>query len=543
MNVHSSAKLIVGTITTLLMGAVMSNAAAAQGAYERPTTVIVPVSLPSLVATALREICQDNCAGTRWADRTFAEGISVAVEGDTALMSAGNASELLERLHRAGIPRQYLLKQFQADGDFDWKLTGLQARSAYAQTVAEARVRVNEMSGAAVEDFRTIPGSYIVAVHAPNIERKSGKDLLGNATIEMSTTLHASVFKIGYKTQSDIPAALSEYFCSSCSDKEQRRAKFSQYTVPFDHVSSFTVNASASVPERDGDAKAVAALGESALDELMAEMAAEISEFSVQEKVIAVNPVAVRIGKKEGLRKGARFFHYTLEEDANGSQVQKRRAVLVAKSIADNRVNAMDRSAAVGVTVAAVDSSTFRQVYPGKVGRGDVVKETPSAISFHAGGGAFNGEPMLYGEVRSEELAGQIGLPPSIRFLLSAKLFRYGAPSEYANLIGDLRYTFIGIGAGYELHPLNGRIRLMPVVVYNALNNIAPLASTNSDESFEADPSIEFGVDFGIRLHPTVELTGTLRQAGYNDYFSTDLVSTATMFGIGLRLQRGRWGF
>jgi hypothetical protein len=503
----------------------------AQGAYQRPTTLIVPVALPNQVASALGDVCKNSFAGSRWADRTFAEGIAKAIDGDTALMTAKSAGALLERLNQAGIPREYILKQFLAENDFDWKLTRLQERSLYAVTVAEAKTRVNQMSGAAPEDFRTVPASYIVAVHSPAVDQKAGKDMLGNATIAVSAKLHASVFKIGYRTQGDIPAALSDFFCSQCPDKAERRSKFSQYTVPFEHVSSFTVNASASVAEGDGNAKAIAALGESVLDELMTEMASEIAEFAVQEKVIAVDPVALRIGKKEGLRKGARFFHYTVEQESDGNQVQKRRAVLVAKTIADNRTNAIDASGAVGANVAAVDSSTFRQVYPGKVERGDVVMEKPSTISWHAGAGAFDSDAMIYAEVRTEELAGQLGLPPSLRLIAGFKTFQYA---------GIYRFNFIGAGAGYELHPLRGRVRLMPMVAYNFANSISSL---DGDEEVEADPGIELGLDFGIRVHPTIELTGTLRQIAYTDPLASALITQGTMIGVGLRLQRGRWGF
>lgn len=43
----------------------------AQGSYQRPTTLIVPVGLPSEVATALNIVCNDKCKGTRWSDRTY----------------------------------------------------------------------------------------------------------------------------------------------------------------------------------------------------------------------------------------------------------------------------------------------------------------------------------------------------------------------------------------------------------------------------------------------------------------------------------------
>ncbi|MDQ8162622.1 MAG: hypothetical protein P3C10_08565 [Gemmatimonadota bacterium] len=47
----------------------------AQGGYQRPTTLIVPVGLPSEVATALSLVCKDKCSGTRWSDWTYPDKV------------------------------------------------------------------------------------------------------------------------------------------------------------------------------------------------------------------------------------------------------------------------------------------------------------------------------------------------------------------------------------------------------------------------------------------------------------------------------------
>jgi hypothetical protein len=521
--------------TGLALLALASAGAGAQG-YARPTTLIVPVGMSRDVETALKQACADKCKGTRWADRTFSEGLSTArVIGGKELLDAAEAEALLTALQSQGVTREAVLRQFLAVESYEWRLDTLQARANYSVSVAEAQRRVNEINGAAPEDFRTIPATFVIALHGGEVTSKAS----GKST-QASAQLSASVFRISYATPEEVVAGLSAYFCGKdCADKVARQAAFAKHPIPFDHIASFDFPAAVSVSASDGPIALSKALGEDILEQLTGEMAEAIAEFKVRERVVATDPPAVRIGKKEGVTPGARFFHYEVAQDESGNQILKRRAVLNVRKVADNRVNAIDVSGAVGAKVASVDSTTFRHAFPGSVNRGDVIEEKPSLISLHAGAAFLEGAPGVFAEVRTEELAGQVGLPPNIRVIGTFKTF-------VDELLGErARTQFIGAGVAYELHPLRGRLRLTPLAIYNL--STTKLLDDTSTDSEDGTPGLEVGVDFGLRITPTIEISGMVRQAAYTDLFELasggDGLKSGLIFGVGARLQRGRWGF
>ena len=104
------------------------------------------------------------------------------------------------------------------------------------------------------------------------------------------------------------------------------------------------------------------------------------------------------------------------------------------------------------------------------------------------------------------------------------------------------RYTllFLGGGVGYEFFPIRGKLRLMPLIGGNRVQT-NPVNENDTDLA-GSSYGIEAGADVGIRFSPTLELTGTLRRAAYLDPLSIE-VSQGFIFGIGARLQRGRFGF
>ena len=80
-------------------------------------------------------------------------------------------------------------------------------------------------------------------------------------------------------------------------------------------------------------------------------------EFRVKAYVSAVDPIAAKIGKKEGLGFDQRYFVYENKERNDGSLVSKRRAVVKAMKVVDNRK----------VTTGDTESSLFYQIAGGKV--------------------------------------------------------------------------------------------------------------------------------------------------------------------------------
>lgn len=83
----------------------------------------------------------------------------------------------------------------------------------------------------------------------------------------------------------------------------------------------------------------------------------QISDFKVKAQVYKTNPIAVKIGKKEGLGFDQRYFVYENRQTRSGETYSSRRAVIKSMSVADNR----------NVTNGETQPSYFYQVAGGKI--------------------------------------------------------------------------------------------------------------------------------------------------------------------------------
>jgi len=77
-----------------------------------------------------------------------------------------------------------------------------------------------------------------------------------------------------------------------------------------------------------------------------------VSDFKVKAQIYQTNPIAIKIGKKEGLGFDQRYFVFENRQTRNGEQFSSRRGVIKSKSVADNR----------SVTTGETTPSIFYQV-------------------------------------------------------------------------------------------------------------------------------------------------------------------------------------
>lgn len=83
----------------------------------------------------------------------------------------------------------------------------------------------------------------------------------------------------------------------------------------------------------------------------------QVSDFKVKAQIYKTNPIAVKIGKKEGLGYDQRYFVFENRQTRSGEQYSSRRAVIKSMSVADNRT----------VTKGETEPSYFYQVAGGKI--------------------------------------------------------------------------------------------------------------------------------------------------------------------------------
>jgi len=83
----------------------------------------------------------------------------------------------------------------------------------------------------------------------------------------------------------------------------------------------------------------------------------QVSDFKVKAQIYKTNPIAVKIGKKEGLGYDQRYFVFENQQTSSGDQYSKRIGVIKSMSVADNRT----------VTSGETEPSYFYQVAGGKI--------------------------------------------------------------------------------------------------------------------------------------------------------------------------------
>lgn len=522
--------LIVGATTPL----------AAQTTYQRPTAQIILGQLPESFSSSLASLCATKCADTRWYDRVFSEGIQgnktqLILAGTRADSGIANSDEL------AAAARQLIATQFLVDSNYVWRKDTLYRRAEYGLSFTAAQREARRVNGPDPRIYPVLTANYLFVVSGakePEISVE-GKKTTAEAEVNVA------VFRIAYDSVPDVTGSLSPFYCEEgCADRERRQQAFTTFRPPVRHAVSFSVFVSGT--SEAGAAAALLAMAESLLDEIIEETAEKVRAFAVEGRLIGNRPAAARIGRKEGVQTGTRFFVYKTDSTERGVS-ERRGAMLLARRVADNRVATFSRTATTA-TATRVDSTTFKRVYPGAMDAGDVIREKPTAISIFLGAtfmGFVPGNPErgFAGEIRDESVTpgvtGVLGLRAigAIKWVPGIATVPGRVPS----------YTFAGLGLGYEFFPLAGKVRLTPTI-------LAFLSFyDDGDDEIESELengvqySAEIGLDVGVRVTPGVELVMAFRQTGRAEIDPVDpLLSTfrtAPNLQMGLRLQRGRFGF
>jgi len=315
-----------------------------------------------------------------------------------------------------------------------------------------------------------------------------------------------------YKLDFSEPVAarfFQDLWISGESDnKEAKRALFDQTDFPLVYINTFSeaVSSTQLNPGQKG-APAVQRSSEEMLESLM-DMAYENSllklenttdEFRVKGMVHDVNPIAVKIGRKEGLKFDQRYFVYENRQDRNGNVYSKRKGVIRSMSVADNRTLADGES----------EPSLFYQVAGGQIDNMGmfVEQKNASGINLFAGyteGGLSGGglrleillSPFLYeGFAKSGPAKGMTGW----------KIYLEGAYGNQEFLYDDglAKFGFYrgSLGISKEIY-LTRNVFLDPFVGYGLEGGSPP---EDTGESFDSQ-FIEIGSRLGINIMHNVQL-------------------------------------
>lgn len=95
----------------------------------------------------------------------------------------------------------------------------------------------------------------------------------------------------------------------------------------------------------------------SSMTNILNHLTYQVSDFKVKAQVYKTNPIAVKIGKKEGLGYDQRYFVFENRQTKSGDQYSKRVGVIKSMSVADNRT----------VTTGETEPSYFYQIAGGRI--------------------------------------------------------------------------------------------------------------------------------------------------------------------------------
>lgn len=229
----------------------------------------------------------------------------------------------------------------------------------------------------------------------------------------------------------------------------------------------------------------------------------QVSDFKVKAQVYKTNPIAVKIGKKEGLGFDQRYFVFENQQTRSGEEFSKRVGVIKSMSVADNRA----------VTSGETEPSYFYQIAGGKIDNlGMFVEQRIDAgVNLFVGyqSGAMSGIDGRF-EYYIGRLMGAKGKGIS-RGMTSFKLYIDGGYNSIKDeftletITGAEKVDFLRVSAG-----LNKDFYLISGVHFGPFAGYGFETAKGKDSKYKAETRfVECGARLGININYHVQLVGS----------------------------------
>ena len=242
----------------------------------------------------------------------------------------------------------------------------------------------------------------------------------------------------------------------------------------------------------------------------------KIEAFRVKTPVTNVDPIRAKIGKKESLTHERRYFVWQYVENAGGNVVARKKGVLRARKVADNRNNELGNT----------NESVFYQIGGGKITEGMTLQERKDAgIGFAAGYGSTG--VIIAGDINVGQWA---NMPVKQLKLYGDVMF---GSKEYSNVVVVPLSTMLAEGNYSQLKYSIGILKEYPFARnFHAGWSVGYTGETitwTEDElgpNYDPDRSGEqlsatgftWGLKFGMNLaSPSVQLIGAISGHHYGN--------------------------
>jgi hypothetical protein len=233
---------------------------------------------------------------------------------------------------------------------------------------------------------------------------------------------------------------------------------------------------------------------------LMGQLTYQVSEFKVKAQIYKTHPIAVKIGKKEGLGFDQRYFVFENRQTRSGEQYSSRRGVIKSMSVADNRK----------VTSGETEPSYFYQVAGGKIDNlGMFVEQRVDAglnvfLGYNQNGlSGVDGRIEYYiGRVLYSSKTNKIA-----KGITSLKMYVDGGynSGDFTLNLAEEKVDLLRVSAGFNKDfYLTHSIHFGPFIGYGIESSTWKTSKYKIDTQF-----VEVGARLGINLTYNIQLIGS----------------------------------
>ena len=242
------------------------------------------------------------------------------------------------------------------------------------------------------------------------------------------------------------------------------------------------------------------------MNNVLNQLTYQVSDFKVKAQIYKTNPIAVKIGKKEGLGFDQRYFVFENRQTRSGQTYSSRRGVIKSMSVADNR----------SVTTGETQPSYFYQVAGGKIDNMGMFVEqridaglnvflgyTQNGLSGVTARGEYYIGRVLYGAAKKNAIA---------KGLTSFKFYIEGGYDTGDFILNTTSFipssetvNMLRVSAGFNKdYYLTHSIHFGPFLGYGIES------ATGKDTKYKVETQfVELGARLGINVTYNVQLIGS----------------------------------
>lgn len=491
--------------------------------YDRNSLTILLLDANDKYTGQLKSLMDSLRVPEKFFDNTIAQS-SVPVLVDRAKIAATDSYRMLvprdvveSGLQNAKIPQQILARWFDRQPDGSFGVKTLADRGVYNATDNDLLVASASKRGTAgLMDMGMglVDKSYIILLDFAELLSMAEiyeRDSIPAAERTMNgfmARMNAYVFKLDFSEPVAANFFQNLWVTENSENKAEKISLFENTKFPLVYVNTFTEEVivtqlnpgqkNAPQVQRTPE-QLLKSLMETGLSQSLLKLEATNEAFRVKGMIFDVNPIAIKIGRKEGLKFDQRYFVYENRQDRKGNVYSKRKGVIRSMSVANN----------IGLADGASEPSLFYQVAGGKIDNLGMFAEQNNASGFNlfAGytEGGLNGatarlelliSPLLYEVfVRSGPAKGMTGWKVYVEGAYGNQEFIYD--SEMAKF-GFYRGS---VGLSKEIY-LMRNLFIDPFFGYGIEGATPP---ESNGEKFESQ-FIELGSRLGLNITHNVQL-------------------------------------